>query len=302
MKEELQRNQSASTCENNNRYKKVPHKNARRVKIKESKELQEDLSKYIRKIMNFSLSEQFGKVSESENHEMYQDDCFLNPKRPEMIPNLSRMKQHFLKQYQDQFISEGIQEIHNHKHAVSNILYSGLSASALASAKWHSVQAMRRMRAERPQCPEFKEYPLDKEAIQEIEQTKNKVNYKRRVNSEHEKVNEKLMLDRSHSLNKYIENLKQSNQIYTNVYGLQKGEYDLILEFAKKQNISVSQAENDFQFIKSKKRTAKSITYHENRSQKRIQRRKYVDDDDVYGVRPNRISPSGVQLKNKLII
>ncbi|CAD8180158.1 unnamed protein product [Paramecium octaurelia] len=302
MKEELQRNQSASTCENNNRYKKVPHKNARRVKIKESKELQEDLSKYIRKIMNFSLSEQFGKVLESENHEMYQDDCFLNPKRPEMIPNLSRMKQHFLKQYQDQFISEGIQEIHNHKHAVSNILYSGLSASALASAKWHSVQAMRRMRAERPQCPEFKEYPLDKEAIQEIEQTKNKVNNKRRVNSEHEKVNEKLMLDRSHSLNKYIENIKQSNQIYTNVYGLQKGEYDLILEFAKKQNISVSQAENDFQFIKSKKRTAKSITYHENPSMKRIHRRKYVDDDDVYGVRPNRISPSGVHLKNKLII
>ncbi|CAD8175017.1 unnamed protein product [Paramecium pentaurelia] len=302
MKEELQRNQSASTCENNNRYKKVPYKNARRVKIKESKELQEDLSEYIRKIMNFSLSEQFGKVLEQENHQMYLDDCFLNPKKPEIIPNLSRMKQHFLKQYQDQFICEGIQEIHNHKYAVSNILYSGLSASALASAKWHSVQAMRRMRAERPQCPEFKEYPLDKESLKEIEQTKNKVNNKRRVNSEHQKVNEKLMLDRSQSLNKYIENIKQSNQIYTNVYGLQKGEYDLILEFAKKQNISVSQAENDFQFIKSKKSVAKSITYQENKLIKRIQRRKYVDDDDVYGVRPNRISPSGIHLKNKLII
>lgn len=53
---------------------------------------------------------------------------------------------------------------------------------------------MRRMRAERPECPEFKEYPLDKEAIIEIDKTKSiiiynlkidKINNKRRVYSEH---------------------------------------------------------------------------------------------------------------------
>ncbi|CAD8086135.1 unnamed protein product [Paramecium sonneborni] len=302
MKQELQREQSASTCENNNRYKKVPHKNIKRVKIKEAQELQQDLSKHIRKIMNFSLSEQFGNLLNQENHEKYNGECFLNPKKPEMIPNLSRMKQHFLKQYQDQFIFEGIQEIHNHKHAVSNILYSGLSASALASAKWHSVLAMRRMRAERPQCPEFREYPLDKEAIKEIELTKNKINRKRRVNSEHHQVNEKLMLDRQQSLNKYIENIKQSNKIYIDVYGQNKGEYDLILEFAKKQNISVSQAENDIQFIKSRQNKRNQTMYVENRQVKRMQRKRYIDDDEVYGVRPNKISPSGVHLKNNLII
>ncbi|CAD8077548.1 unnamed protein product [Paramecium primaurelia] len=302
MKSELQRDQSASTCENNNRYKKVPHKNARRVKIKESIELQEDLSKHIRKIMNFSLSEQFNKVLDQENNEIYQDDCFLNPKRPEIINNISRMKQHFLKQYQDQFIFEGIQEIHNHKHAVSNILYSGLSASALASAKWHSVIAMRRMRAERPECPEFKEYPLDKEAIIEIDKTKNKINNKRRVYSEHQNLNEKLLLDRSQSFNKYIQNIKQSNEIYKEIYGQKKGEFDLILEFAKKQNINVSQAENDIQFIKQRQKPIKCMTYHDKRQSQRIQRRKYVDDDEVYGVRPNKISPSGVHLENKLII
>ncbi|CAD8084741.1 unnamed protein product [Paramecium sonneborni] len=302
MKQELQRNQSESTCENNNKYRKISNKNNRRVKIKDSSEQQQDLSKNIRKIMNFSLSEQFGTLLDQENHNIYQDECFLNPKGTEIICNLSRMKQHFLKQYQDQFIFDGIQEIHNNKYAVSNILYSGLSASALASTKWNSVQAMRRLRAERPQCSEFKEYPLDDKAIKEIEQMKYKINKKRRVNSEHQKVNEKLILDGSQQFNKYIENIKQSNNIYTDVYGQKKGEYDLILDFAKKQNLNVCQAENDIQLIKYRQNLRNYKTNLENQQNRRIQRKKYIDDDEIYGVKPNKIASSRVNFKNKLII
>ena len=62
-----------------------------------------------------------------------------------------------------------IQGITEHPHAVSAILYSGLSASAIASYKWNSVAAKRRLTEDPPECPELKYYPLPEDGIRNIE-------------------------------------------------------------------------------------------------------------------------------------
>jgi hypothetical protein len=64
------------------------------------------------------------------------------------------------------FLLKGITE---NPHAVASILYSGLSASAIASYKWNSVAAKRRLTEENPECPEIKYYPLTQKGINDIE-------------------------------------------------------------------------------------------------------------------------------------
>lgn len=43
-----------------------------------------------------------------------------------------------------------------------------------------------------------------------------------------------MILDRSLNLNKYLNNVTQSNDVFKDVYGYKKGEYNLILDYAKK--------------------------------------------------------------------
>jgi len=58
-------------------------------------------------------------------------------------------------------MNEGISEIHGNSKAVNAILFSGMSASTMSSAKWRSVNTKRRMVKEKPMCPEMNSYPLE---------------------------------------------------------------------------------------------------------------------------------------------
>lgn len=66
-------------------------------------------------------------------------------------------------------INISFQGITEHPNAVSAILYSGLSASAIASYNWNSVAAKKRLTEEVPECPEIRFYPLTSDGIKDIE-------------------------------------------------------------------------------------------------------------------------------------
>jgi hypothetical protein len=63
--------------------------------------------------MSFSLADKFYKDLPQESIDKFKDESFINPKKIEISPGLSRIKQHYIQEYQKRFVVEGIQEIHN---------------------------------------------------------------------------------------------------------------------------------------------------------------------------------------------
>ncbi|KAM3141579.1 hypothetical protein pb186bvf_006184 [Paramecium bursaria] len=228
-----------------------------------------EMMEQVAKVMNFSIDSSF-RINTPKKNNTYGGKQFVNPKTADLQKNkISRIKRQFIATYQDQFMNEGIQEIHNHPHAINSVLFSRLSASTLASCKWNSIQTKRRMLIERPQCPEVRDYPLDDEVKKEIlkqQQLAKKIKKQKTDNQ----VIDNLITDNGLNINKYLNRIHRAQSAYQQIYGTEQAKYNLIIEYAEAgrqetQQFDVSQADTDIKFIEQRIKKRESPKKHHYR-------------------------------------